>query len=269
MQNYQFQASGPGQLIVKPTRGEFYRDLDAFGKMDPYCIVLCGNQQQRTSSCMHGGKTPVWFENFIFNVNSEEILAIHVYDEDPGKDDLIGSGEMSIAQIRKVGNYAPWIDVSKGGKLTGRVLLELKWEAKPGFGTGGMMPTYPQQTIPTTPYQQQTPTYPYGQQAPTTMPYMQQPPTMPYGQQYPTTTPYMQQPQLNPYGQQNPMYPQTNPMYPNQPYPTQQPGYGTMGGYPPTMGMQQPQPYGQPTSGMTIPVQGTIQFNPNPYGNKF
>lgn len=266
-----------GQLSVKPTRGEFQKDLDVVGKMDPYCVVNCGTQQQRTATCKSGGKRPVWYENFIFNLqNNEQVVTFHCYDEDPGKDDFIGSGEIMISQIKQQGSVAPWVDILKSGRLAGRILVELKYTPGQSNSYGnqqGMMPTNQLG------YGQQQQQQPYMQQPIVQQPIMQQPlqQQMPYGQ---VNTGY-QQPQSMGYTQPN-LYPQQQQGYPQQQqgYLPQQQQQGM--GY----GMQQPlmqqpivqQPYMQqqpltqqpqyPKFGMqqptSVPVTGTIHFNTQP-----
>jgi len=147
-----------GLISVKPIRGEFLHDEDFFTKMDPYCIIRCGGQQQRTATCKSGGKHPVWYDKFIFQVNNDwDILQIDVFDEDPIHDDYIGVGEMSVAEIKQQGSFAPfapWIDIFHGHKLKGRVLFELKWDYQPKLESAmqGVM-NYPQTTFQQVPQQ--------------------------------------------------------------------------------------------------------------------
>jgi hypothetical protein len=236
-----------GQVSVKPVRAELYRDMDPFGKMDPYCIVNCGTQQQRSATAKNGGKSPVFYETFIFNLsNNEQLIQFNLYDDDPGKDDYLGGGQINISQISQSGgSVAPWIDlIGKTGTLAGRLLVELKLtQGKSSYGTtGGMMPTtqmgyqqpmmqqQPMQQQPMMqqqPLQQQMPLYgqqQMGYQQPSLYPQTTQ---MGYGMQKPMMQqPMMQQPlqqQMPLYGQQQPMMQQQPGMYPQQGM--QQPGY--------------------------------------------
>lgn len=47
------------------------------------------------------GKTPIWNQTFLFNINSisEDNLKIDAYDEDPVVDDYIGSAELKVKTL--------------------------------------------------------------------------------------------------------------------------------------------------------------------------
>ena len=40
------------------------KDVQWFGRQDPYCKIKIGNQELRTKTAKDGGKTPVWNEMF-------------------------------------------------------------------------------------------------------------------------------------------------------------------------------------------------------------
>lgn len=47
-----------GKLIVRPLAAKLFRDTSLIS-MDPYLILRCGSQEQKTHTCSDGGKTPV------------------------------------------------------------------------------------------------------------------------------------------------------------------------------------------------------------------
>jgi hypothetical protein len=50
---------------------------------------MIGSQKQRTKAHSGGGKSPQWYDTLQFNTN-DSIMRVAVYDDDWGKDDLIG-----------------------------------------------------------------------------------------------------------------------------------------------------------------------------------
>jgi Ca2+-dependent lipid-binding protein len=62
------------KITIKPTGATLTRDTETFGKMDPYCSINMGSQNQRTQVHKDGGKNPVWKESLVFNrVNKGKI----------------------------------------------------------------------------------------------------------------------------------------------------------------------------------------------------
>jgi Ca2+-dependent lipid-binding protein len=55
------------------------KDVDAFGKQDPYCIITCGKLQHKSKTHTDGGRNPVWGEKFLIpNVTAEHVLKLEV-----------------------------------------------------------------------------------------------------------------------------------------------------------------------------------------------
>jgi hypothetical protein len=51
-----------GKLIITLKEGAFVHDKDILSKMDPYCIIRCGNQEKKSSVQKSAGKYPKWYE---------------------------------------------------------------------------------------------------------------------------------------------------------------------------------------------------------------
>ena len=47
-------------LIIKPIEANLTKDKDNFGKSDPYCVIIIGQQKQRTKTHSGAGKYPKW-----------------------------------------------------------------------------------------------------------------------------------------------------------------------------------------------------------------
>ena len=66
--------------------------------MDPYIVMEYGNQHKKTSVKNGAGKTPKWNEEFVFDVNANhDHVYFTAYDQDPGKDDVIGEGDITLS----------------------------------------------------------------------------------------------------------------------------------------------------------------------------
>lgn len=56
---------------------------------DPYCVCTIGHEKQRTKTHQGGGKKPFWSDTLRFQSN-DNLMKVTLYDDDFGKDDLIG-----------------------------------------------------------------------------------------------------------------------------------------------------------------------------------
>eukprot|EP00198_Chlamydomonas_reinhardtii_P007801 XP_001697138.1 predicted protein [Chlamydomonas reinhardtii] len=150
-----------GLLEVTVEFAKGLKDMDFFSKQDPYAVVELGGQKCKTKTHKNGGTSPVWNETFTINVNTETNFNLTVYDEDPGKDDLIGKALVSIAAVQhRLGGHAqpslcrarahgtdklqvPLLRPS--GKEKGFVSMTLKFTAAAGGPPAYSQPEQPQQ----------------------------------------------------------------------------------------------------------------------------
>lgn len=144
--------------------------------MDPYVIIEFGAQKYKTKTHQDGGKTPSWYDIFEMQRINEESFLFHVYDKDPGKDDLVGSGSLSVNYLTTLPSYhyAGNIGLTYKGKSAGELYVDITFYpnqapmAQPGYGQPYPQPGYPapgypgapQQTYPQPGYPQ--PGYPQG-----------------------------------------------------------------------------------------------------------
>lgn len=96
------------------------------GKSDPYAILRVGNQTYK-SKTIRENLNPLWNEMYEFVVHEVpgQDLEIDVYDEDPDKDDFLGSlviGLEGVMKDRVVDEWFPLCDV-----VSGSVHLKLEW----------------------------------------------------------------------------------------------------------------------------------------------
>lgn len=61
-------------------------------------ICMIGNEKKRTQTHSGGGKKPQWTDTLVFN-SKEQMMKVTVYDDDFGKDDLVGEATVNLNQL--------------------------------------------------------------------------------------------------------------------------------------------------------------------------
>jgi hypothetical protein len=117
-----------GTLTIKLLRGEFEKDYSLLGKMSTYCNFICGTQRGKSNTCENGGKTPTWTEVVKFHITNESVIHIHVYARGLIKDSYIGMAEILIPQARIIGTASQLYEVTKMGRVRGKLNLEVIWQ---------------------------------------------------------------------------------------------------------------------------------------------
>ncbi|KAG7258255.1 hypothetical protein CRUP_020607, partial [Coryphaenoides rupestris] len=95
-------------------------------KSDPYGVLQIGTQvfQSRT---IKGNLHPKWnqvFEALVYEF-SGQYLEIELFDEDPDKDDFLGSLMMDLSQLHREQKVDEWFDLEEAP--TGKLHLKLEW----------------------------------------------------------------------------------------------------------------------------------------------
>uniref|UniRef100_A0A6J0SFY6 Extended synaptotagmin-3 n=1 Tax=Pogona vitticeps TaxID=103695 RepID=A0A6J0SFY6_9SAUR len=96
------------------------------GKSDPYALLRVGLVQFR-SKTIQRDLNPIWNEMFEFVVHElpGQDLEVDLYDEDPDKDDFLGSLLINLSDVMKDRIVDEWFPLSK--IESGHVHLKLKW----------------------------------------------------------------------------------------------------------------------------------------------
>ena len=100
-------------------------DTEVFGKMDPYCIVKYGDKEVKTTTKQQAGQNPEWNETLTLeNYNGEDVTII-MEDENPVKDDLIGTLVLKGSQICEGldGDFDLKTKLGKKGKKAGTLTI--------------------------------------------------------------------------------------------------------------------------------------------------
>ncbi|XP_005166502.1 extended synaptotagmin-2 isoform X3 [Danio rerio] len=96
------------------------------GKSDPYGMLLVSNQLFRSKTikeCLH----PKWnevYEALVYEPSGQH-LEIELFDEDPDKDDFLGSLMIDLTELHKEQKVDEWFDLEE--VTTGKLHLRLEW----------------------------------------------------------------------------------------------------------------------------------------------
>ncbi|XP_034641709.1 extended synaptotagmin-3 [Trachemys scripta elegans] len=96
------------------------------GKSDPYAILRVGLAQFR-SKTIQRNLNPIWNEmsEFVVHEVPGQDLEVDLYDEDPDKDDFLGSLLISLADVMNDTIVDEWFPLSK--TASGHLHLKLEW----------------------------------------------------------------------------------------------------------------------------------------------
>jgi len=98
-----------GTLEVQLVNAQGLENTDFLCQMDPYCIIKCRTQQQKSSVATDQGRNPQWNEKFVFNI-SEGVsdLVIRIMDKDTfTADDFIGEANIPLDGVFEAGSLPP------------------------------------------------------------------------------------------------------------------------------------------------------------------
>ncbi|TYH98841.1 hypothetical protein ES332_A11G024700v1 [Gossypium tomentosum] len=81
-----------GKLQVVLVSAKGLENTDFLCNMDPYVLLTCRTQEQKSSVALGKGSEPEWNEDFIFNISEgASELALKIMDSDAGsQDDFVG-----------------------------------------------------------------------------------------------------------------------------------------------------------------------------------
>ncbi|NXI51593.1 ESYT3 protein, partial [Chloroceryle aenea] len=96
------------------------------GKSDPYALLRVGTVQYR-SKTISRDLNPIWNETFEFIVHEVpgQDLEVDLYDEDPDKDDFMGSLLINLMDVMNDRTVDEWFPLSK--TTSGHLHLKLEW----------------------------------------------------------------------------------------------------------------------------------------------
>lgn len=98
-----------GRLEVVVVGAKGLENSDFLCNMDPYLIIKCRTQEQKSSVAQGQGTTPQWNETFVFNVSKGvSEITIKIMDKDSGSsDDFVGEATISLEALFEEGSIPP------------------------------------------------------------------------------------------------------------------------------------------------------------------
>ncbi|XP_015570749.2 elicitor-responsive protein 3 [Ricinus communis] len=90
-----------GTLEVLLVGAKGLENTDFLNNMDPYVILTCRSQEQKSSVASGKGCEPEWNENFIFTITEGVTeLALKIMDSDAGsQDDFVGEATIPLEPL--------------------------------------------------------------------------------------------------------------------------------------------------------------------------
>lgn len=98
-----------GTLEVLLVSANGLHDNHFLWKMDPYCIIKCRAQQQKSGVASRQGTRPEWHEQFVFDLQGGvSDLNIRIMDKDTfTSDDFIGEASIPLEGLFEAGSLPP------------------------------------------------------------------------------------------------------------------------------------------------------------------
>ncbi|KAK4262733.1 hypothetical protein QN277_028258 [Acacia crassicarpa] len=116
-----------GTLEVLLVSAKGLENSDFLNNMDPYVIITCRTQEQKSSVASGQGSEPEWNETFVFNLTGDiSELTLKILDSDIGTDDFVGEATIPLDALFTEGSIPPTAyNVIKDEEYKGEIKLGL------------------------------------------------------------------------------------------------------------------------------------------------
>ncbi|RLM75351.1 hypothetical protein C2845_PM15G15540 [Panicum miliaceum] len=117
-----------GTLEVLLVGAKGLENTDYLSNMDPYAVLKCRSQEQKSSVASGKGSDPEWNETFVFTVSdSTSELFIKLLDSDGGTDDdFVGEATIPLEAVYAEGSIPPTVyNVVKDEEYRGEIKVGL------------------------------------------------------------------------------------------------------------------------------------------------
>ncbi|KAL9228943.1 hypothetical protein vseg_004469 [Gypsophila vaccaria] len=117
-----------GKLEVFLASAKGLENTDFFFEMDPYVIITCRSQEQKSSVARDSGSTPVWNETFEFSIYGDvPELYLKIMDKDTfTDDDFVGEARIPLEGVFEAGSQSPIsYNVVKDAEFKGEIRVGL------------------------------------------------------------------------------------------------------------------------------------------------
>lgn len=124
-----------GVLRIHLMEAHLTHDTQAIGKMDPYVKFSSREQEWKSPICNNGGKNPKWHDHGDAKWDIQvhylgDELEFHVWDDEIGRDESIGSGSTKLSALAVHGGFDEWFEIQHKGKPAGKVHIRADWMPK-------------------------------------------------------------------------------------------------------------------------------------------
>nr|CAB3487742.1 unnamed protein product [Digitaria exilis] len=119
-------AQGTLEVLLVGAKG--LENTDYLSNMDPYAVLSCRSQQQKSSVASGKGCDPEWNETFVFTVSdSTTELFIKLLDSDGGTDDdFVGEATIALEAVYTERSIPPTVyNVVKDEEYRGEIKIGL------------------------------------------------------------------------------------------------------------------------------------------------
>ncbi|KAJ4812022.1 Calcium-dependent lipid-binding (CaLB domain) family protein [Rhynchospora pubera] len=116
-----------GTLEVLLVGAKGLENTDFLNNMDPYALIICRTQEQRSSVASGKGTDPDWNETFVFSTSDDVTeLIIKLMDSDVDSDDFVGEASIPLEAVYVEGNIPTTVyNVVKDGEYRGEIKIGL------------------------------------------------------------------------------------------------------------------------------------------------
>ncbi|KAI0043241.1 hypothetical protein FA95DRAFT_1524413 [Auriscalpium vulgare] len=124
-----------GTLVVVVLKARNLIDNHTFYKQDPYAKLQLSGASKQTEPDLKGGQHPVWDAELRFPISKDasdkknRILTIQCYSKERKDDQLLGEGQLDIAETLRTGEFDDWIPLQLGSAQRGDIYLEMTFFA--------------------------------------------------------------------------------------------------------------------------------------------
>jgi Ca2+-dependent lipid-binding protein len=118
-----------GILVLTLVEGKFIKDVEAFGKMDPYITATYREQEWKSEIKEGAGKRPRWFETSMWDVKyAGDDMVFEARDDDVLGSEFIGKTHIKVGTFTAQLTFDDWIPVyDSKGKEIGKLHWTAEW----------------------------------------------------------------------------------------------------------------------------------------------
>ncbi|KAL5746850.1 hypothetical protein ACOSP7_023834 [Xanthoceras sorbifolium] len=130
-----------GTLEVHLVGAKGLENTDFLGNMDPYVVLTCRTQEQRSSVATGQGTAPKWNENFLFTISEgTSEIKLKILDSDmASNDDFVGQSTVPLEAVFMKGSLpATAYNVVKDQQYQGEIRVGLTFKPQESRSYGSL-----------------------------------------------------------------------------------------------------------------------------------